>query len=48
MTDLVFNPEELTELLEDAAGFRIHTTPCGSGGRLMEEDAYDASKASSP
>jgi hypothetical protein len=32
------------ELIETAAGIRFHTTPCGSGGRLIEEGAYEAPK----
>jgi hypothetical protein len=31
-------------LAEDDGGFCFHTTPCGSGGRLIEEGAYDAPK----
>lgn len=33
------------ELIESDAGIRFHTTPCGSGGRLIEEGAYDAPKS---
>jgi hypothetical protein len=32
------------ELIETEGKFEFHTTPCGSGGRLIDEGGYDAPK----